>query len=67
MNTNKTKLLIQNRRADKQIHSLALMEETVGNVKDICGEIKVQIPARRMKSKEELVKQIECIFYCYPS
>jgi sorting nexin-29 len=34
INTNKTQLLIQIRRADKQIHSITLMGETIEAVKD---------------------------------
>jgi hypothetical protein len=34
INTNKTKLLIQSRRADKQIHSITLMGETIEAVKE---------------------------------
>jgi hypothetical protein len=34
INTNKTKLLIQSRRADKQIHGKTLMRETIKAVKD---------------------------------
>jgi hypothetical protein len=34
INTNKTKLLIQSRRADKQINSITLMGETIEAVKD---------------------------------
>jgi hypothetical protein len=34
INTNKTKLLIQSRRADKKMHSITLMGETTEAVKD---------------------------------
>jgi sorting nexin-29 len=34
INTNKTKLLIQSRRADKQIHTITLMGEMIEAVKD---------------------------------
>jgi hypothetical protein len=34
INTNKTKLLIQSRRADEQIYSITLMGETIEAVKD---------------------------------
>jgi lipid A disaccharide synthetase len=34
INTNKTKLLIQSRRTDKQLHSITLMGETIEAVKN---------------------------------
>jgi sorting nexin-29 len=34
INTNKTKLLIQSRRVDKQLHGITLMGETIEAVKD---------------------------------
>jgi hypothetical protein len=70
-NTYKTKLLIQSRREDKQIHSKTLMGGNNKGFYGLCtyiwGLIKVQIPARRMRSKEGLIKQRECVFHCCPS
>jgi hypothetical protein len=39
ININRTKLLIQSRRVDKQTHSITLMGETIEAVTDIVYEV----------------------------
>jgi hypothetical protein len=68
INTNKTKLSIQSRRADKQIHSTTLMGETIEAVKDfVYLESNLSADAgEENEIQRRMVKQIECTLHCYP-
>jgi hypothetical protein len=63
INTNKTKLLVQSRRANKQIYITIVMEETIESVKDFVCLVSNQSTnaVRRMRSEEDFVR------HCNPS